>query len=78
VSFYLADKVISQSASVVALVLITYPVVRALPELAGVLDDALYVITHREFDMAAALGLDEDDVDTGADAPLAAERTGDD
>jgi archaeosortase A (PGF-CTERM-specific) len=78
VSYYLADKVIAQSASVVALVAITLPVVRALPELTTVLDDALYVITHREFDMAAALGLDEDDVDTGADAPLAAERTGDD
>jgi archaeosortase A (PGF-CTERM-specific) len=60
VSFYLADKVIAQSASVVALVLITYPVVRALPELAGVLDDALYVLTYREFDIAAAFGLDED------------------
>jgi archaeosortase A (PGF-CTERM-specific) len=60
VSFYLADKVIAQSASVVALVLITYPVVRALPELAGVLDDALYVLTYREFDIAAAFGLDDD------------------
>jgi archaeosortase A (PGF-CTERM-specific) len=59
VSFYLADKVISQSASVVALVLITYPVVRALPELAVVLDDALYVVTYREFRIAEALGLED-------------------
>ncbi|WP_254821385.1 archaeosortase A [Haloglomus halophilum] len=61
VSFYLADKVIAQSASVVALVLITYPVVRALPELAGVLDDALYVVTYREFHIAEALGLEASD-----------------
>jgi len=61
VSFYLADKVLAQSASVVALLLITYPVVRVLPELATVLDDALYTLTHREFHVAEALGLDGDD-----------------
>jgi len=59
VSFYLADKVIAQSASVVALVLIAYPVVRLLPELAAVLDDALYVVTYREFHIAEALGLED-------------------
>jgi archaeosortase A (PGF-CTERM-specific) len=73
VSFYLADKVISQSASVVALVAITYPVIRFLPELAGVLDDALYVVTHREFRVAEALGLEGDDVtDTESTPPDAA------
>ncbi|MFB6205960.1 MAG: archaeosortase A [Haloglomus sp.] len=66
VSFYLADKVIAQSASVVALVLITYPVVRLLPELASVLDDALYVVTYREFHIAEALGLER-----GAEEPAA-------
>ena len=60
VSFYLADKVLAQSASVAALLLITYPVVRVLPELATVLDDALYVLTHREFQVAETLGLDDD------------------
>jgi archaeosortase A (PGF-CTERM-specific) len=69
VSFYLADKVIAQSASVVALVLITYPVVRLLPELASVLDDALYVITYREFHIAEALGLEEAPEPTATTGP---------
>ncbi|WP_276260524.1 archaeosortase A [Haloglomus litoreum] len=76
VSFYLADKVISQSASVVALVLITYPVVRALPELAGVLDDALYVVTYREFHTAEALGLEADSDRTTAAPPGDSETVG--
>lgn len=48
VSFYLADKIIAQSASVVALVLITVLVVRRLPEAAQVLEEALFVLTRRE------------------------------
>jgi archaeosortase A (PGF-CTERM-specific) len=78
VSFYLADKVIAQSASVVALVLITYPVVRALPELAGVLDDALYVVTYREFRIAEALGLEDEAAEptTGSPAPGETEPVG--
>jgi hypothetical protein len=48
VSFFLADKVLAQSASVVALVAITVLVVRQLPEAAQVLEEALYVLTRRE------------------------------
>lgn len=55
VSFYLADKVIAQAASVVALLVLTLFVVRVLPEVAVVLEDALYVLTRREYDIQGAM-----------------------
>ena len=57
VSFYLADKVISQSASVVALLVITFFVVRRLPEVTTVLEDAVYVLTRRELDLQSELAM---------------------
>jgi len=57
VSFYLSDRVVSQSLSVVALVAVTYLVLRQLPELLGVVEDALYVLTRREYDLGEALDL---------------------
>ncbi|MFB6160145.1 MAG: archaeosortase A [Haloferacaceae archaeon] len=57
VSFYLSDRVVSQSLAVVALVGVTYLVVRELPELLGVVEDALYLLTRREYDLAEALDL---------------------
>jgi len=57
VSFYLADKVIAQSASLVALLVITFFVVRRLPEVTTVLEDAVYVLTRRELDLQTELGL---------------------
>lgn len=58
VSYYLADRVLAQSASVVALIAITYLVVRELPEVLVILEDALYMLTRREYDLAAALDLE--------------------
>ncbi|MFB6304625.1 MAG: archaeosortase A, partial [Haloferacaceae archaeon] len=55
VSFYLSDRVISQSLAVVALVGVTYLVVRELPELLDVVEDALYLLTRNEYDLAEAL-----------------------
>jgi archaeosortase A (PGF-CTERM-specific) len=57
VSFYLADKVIAQSASLVALLVITFLVVKRLPEATQVLEDTVYVLTRRELDLQSELGL---------------------
>ena len=57
VSFYLSDRVISQSLAVVALVGVTYLLVRELPELLSLVEDALYLLTRNEYDLAAALDL---------------------
>jgi archaeosortase A (PGF-CTERM-specific) len=68
VSFYLSDRVVSQVLAVVALVGITYLVVRELPELLTVVEDVLYVITREEYDLREALDLPErGEVGRGAD-----------
>jgi archaeosortase A (PGF-CTERM-specific) len=73
VSFYLSDRVVSQLLAVVALVAITGAVVRVLPEVLTPLEDALYVVTRREYDLAGALGVDGPGVRTDGGA-VAAER----
>jgi archaeosortase A (PGF-CTERM-specific) len=57
VSFYLADKVVAQSASVVALVALTFLVVRQLPEVVVVLEDVIYVLSRKDLDLQRGLGL---------------------
>lgn len=70
VSFFLSDRVISQLLAVVALVGITYLVVRELPELLTVIEDVLYMLTKEEHDLAAALDLPRPRTDGGeADQP---------
>jgi len=66
VSFFLSDRVISQVLAVVALVGITYLVVRELPELLTVLEDVLFMITGEEYDLAEALDLPAGEEDVGA------------
>jgi archaeosortase A (PGF-CTERM-specific) len=56
VSYYVADRVIAQSASVLALVGITWLVVGRLPELLAVVEDAVYVLTRREYDLRGLVG----------------------
>ena len=51
VSYIIADRVISQSGSVVALVLITLGLLKLIPELATVVEDVLYLVTGREYDL---------------------------
>lgn len=58
VSFFIADRVLSQSFSVVALIGITWLVVRIVPELLEVLEDALFVVTRTEYDLHTALSID--------------------
>lgn len=57
VSFFLADRVISQVLAVVALVGVTYLVVRELPELLTVIEDVLYMLTAEEYDLQRTLDL---------------------
>lgn len=52
VSFFLADRVLSQLLSVVVLVAIALFVARRLPELFVVVDDLLFVLTGNEYDLA--------------------------
>jgi archaeosortase A (PGF-CTERM-specific) len=57
VSFFWADRVISQSLSVVALVVLFYLVTREVPELSTVFEDVLFMATGREYDLQQELGL---------------------
>jgi len=57
VSFFLADRVLAQSLSVVALVVITWLVVRELPEVLVVIEDLLFMATGSEWDLQGALGV---------------------
>ena len=76
VSFYLADKVIAQSASLVALLVITFFVVRRLPEVTTVLEDAVYVLTRRELDLESELGMGPRPATDGGE-PRTTPRAGD-
>jgi archaeosortase A (PGF-CTERM-specific) len=61
VSYIVSDRILAQSASVVALVAIVWLVVRELPEVLIVLEDVLSLVTGQEYDLAAALGVDRPD-----------------
>jgi archaeosortase A (PGF-CTERM-specific) len=61
VSYIVADRIIAQGLSVVALVAITWLVVREVPEVLVLVEDALFVLTGREYDLVAALGVGEVD-----------------
>ena len=63
VSFYLSDRVISQFLAVVALIGITYLVVKELPELLTVVEDVIYMLTGEEYDLTEALDLPREPVD---------------
>jgi archaeosortase A (PGF-CTERM-specific) len=74
VSYYVADKILAQSASVVALVAITYLVVRELPEVLTVVEDLLFVVTGSEYDLHSALSsnpvrADGEGVEASGDGP---------
>jgi len=51
VSFLVADRIISQSLSVVALLGVLYLVVRELPEVVVVVEDLLFMVTGTEYDL---------------------------
>ena len=55
ISFFIADRVISQSLSVVALIGIAILVIRIVPELIAIADEVLFVLTGTEYDLQTAL-----------------------
>jgi archaeosortase A (PGF-CTERM-specific) len=55
-SWFLADRVLAQSMSVLALVVIALVVVRVLPELVVVFEEVLYVATGNDYDLSGAVG----------------------
>jgi len=69
VSYFIADRILAQVLSVVALVGITWLVVRDLPEIVVPLEDVLYMLTGTEYDLLSAL-----DADAGGDRPAGGER----
>jgi hypothetical protein len=56
-SFLISDRIISQLGAVVALMAITYLVVRELPEPLTILEDILYLLTGEDHDLQATLDL---------------------
>jgi len=56
VAYIISDRIIAQGLSVVALVVITWLVVRELPEVLTIIEDVLYVLTRNEYDLQDALG----------------------
>lgn len=57
VSWFISDRIVSQLLAVVALVGVTYLVIRELPEVLTVVEDVLYMLTNEEHDLARALDL---------------------
>jgi archaeosortase A (PGF-CTERM-specific) len=74
VSHIVAEGVISQLLSVVALVAIAWYVIRVLPELLVIVDDVAFMVTGEDRDTAAELGLLPDGVESG---PVEARRADD-
>ncbi|WP_440991108.1 archaeosortase A [Haloarchaeobius baliensis] len=66
-SFWFAHSVVSQMASVVALVGITWLVVQVIPELLAILEEVLFVATGTEYDLEDALGVSPDVRTDGGD-----------
>ncbi|WP_245154589.1 archaeosortase A [Halorussus marinus] len=58
VSYFISDRVLAQSLSVVALVGIAWAVAREVPELLTVAEDVLYIATGDDYDLHDAVGTD--------------------
>jgi archaeosortase A (PGF-CTERM-specific) len=67
VSYYIADRLLAQFGSVIAMVIITWLVVQRLPGLLIIVEDLLYLLTAREFDLADAFGVPEESGPVSAD-----------
>ncbi|MFW5934855.1 MAG: archaeosortase A [Halolamina sp.] len=57
VSWYVSDRIVSQLLAVMALVGVTYLVVRELPEILTIIEDVLYMVTKEEYDLSTTLDL---------------------
>lgn len=61
VSYIWADRIMAQSASVVAMILIILLMVKIIPEVMEPIEDLLYLLTGEEHDLAAALNVDTEE-----------------
>ena len=57
VSWFISDRILSQLLAVIALVGVTYLVVRELPEILTIIEDVLYMVTNDEYDLEETLDL---------------------
>ncbi|QSG09548.1 archaeosortase A [Halapricum desulfuricans] len=57
VSYIVADRILAQFLSVFALIGITYVVIKILPEVLAIVEEALYVLTRNEYDLQRAFGV---------------------
>jgi len=57
VSYIISDRIISQSLSVVVLVALLWLVVQRVPEVLAVVDEVVYVLTGREYDLGEVFGV---------------------
>ena len=67
VSYIISDRILAQGLAVVALIAITWLVVRELPEVLTIIEDVLYVFTRREYDLQDALGFKPPESDVALD-----------
>lgn len=65
-SFLVAHNYIAQPLSIVALVAITFLVIKIVPEVLEILEDLLYILTGSEYDLEEAFGSDPIRADGGA------------
>lgn len=66
-SFFVAHHLLSQTLAIVALIGIALIVIRIVPEVLEVLDEALFLVTGTEFDLAESVGDQAVRADGGAD-----------
>lgn len=59
VSYFVGDRILAQFGSVIALVAITWLVVRWVPDVFRVIEEGLYLVTRREYDLKGALDVDD-------------------
>ncbi|WP_181686882.1 archaeosortase A [Halorhabdus salina] len=59
VSYFIGDRIIAQFGSVIALVAITWLVVRWVPDVLRVVEEGMYLVTRREYELKGALGVEE-------------------
>jgi archaeosortase A (PGF-CTERM-specific) len=57
VSWFISDRILSQLLAVLALIGVTYLVVRELPEILTIIEDVLYMVTNDEYDLQSTLDL---------------------
>lgn len=68
VSYIWADRIIAQSASVIAMVVIFWLVVREVPEVMEPVEEVLHLLTGEEIDLAEALRVDREPAEPGEPA----------